>query len=1425
MDDSGELQCIGRLEIAKPKPVGFLCGTLLVPTDSAFPSSQSALVPSPPPHTIGAPQYQMLPNETDLNALPVLSDWSENVFPAAAKPSEELHWESGPISQNLSRKCEALAVSGLTEYGDEIDVVAPTDILKQIFKIPYSKGQLSIAVHRIGDTLILNTGPDIEEGEKIFRRQSNQSKGSDPSIFLNFAMHSVRAEACDCPTYHPSSEKPASSPILPGFFGSGDGSFVSSSNSHANESQYLQKNVNGSRKSAQSNHDKYFLGTKHTKQKGKRPDSVKRTSEVGEKPRGPVQDSDKFRKGGNDGFLRVLFWQFHNFRMLLGSDMLIFSNEKYVAVSLHLWDIARQVTPLTWLEAWLDNVMASVPELAICYHNNGVVQGYELLKTDDIFRKGISEDGTPAFHPQIVQQNGLSVLRFLQDNCKQDPGAYWLYKSAGEDVIQLFDLSVIPKNHSDNDHDKGHNSLASLMHKGRKESLFSLGTLLYRVAHRLSLSKGSDNSAKCARFFRKCLDFLRDQDHLVVRAYAHEQFARLILKCYEELELTSESFLLESEVTVTNLEDESSEFSLGMFGSAVKDMVPTEATDDGSVLQSSRPNSSGSKLAPVSCAVSSETKVGGLMDGTASSKPNDNLDMCQISSTSPQMVKEVADPISSKLAAIHHISQAIKSLRWKRQLQNTQGDLVDHGNRIRDRSFNFSVCGCGDANCIEVCDIREWLPKSKLDQKMWNLVLLLGESYLALGEAYKDDGQLHQTLKVVELACLVYGSMPQHLDDTQFISSMVDNSLHPLKVNNGKEKDLAIDVAEDLGSNIFEGYSAEWFSPTHLFWAKAWSLVGDVYVEYHRTMGKGNLVQTERKTLGSELRMSNEVVREVTRLKKKLGQFKQNCSSCSLINCSCQSDRASSGNSASSSSRGALPYSRKNNRKSNARNSLHSVVEETFNDNSSHRKGSAVIVEHPQNNHDREIHPTSVKEYEFQESSVTAEDVDHKAFKLGHKDVKKAQTTSSINEAYSESSTKSESRCGGIFKFLASPKLADVENILSVAIACYEAAKKAIGLFSTRSAELHSILKKMGWACNELGRYRLENKDLAAAEIAFADAIKAFKEVSDHTNIILINCNLGHGRRALAEELVTKMDELQKHDVLQIAYKQAMKTAKLEYFESLKYYGAAKTELSSATDLDDHAVLHNEVYTQFAHTYLRLGMLLGREVTLVDDIDSGKNKERRNDEMSAGDAFREALSTYESLGNLRKQEAAYAHYQLACYHRNTCLSFIDFDRKQVKVSNYETSRQKAKWYASLADKHWQKSADFYGPKTHSDMYLNILMERSALSWSLSNSLHSNMLLEAALLHLLDGRHVVEINEDGKPNHDSEIGAKFWTQLQALLKNMLSASLSGSSKAGGAGPAAASAKLSDSSKLREMYRLSLKSTSFDQLHAIHRLWVS
>lgn len=290
----------------------------------------------------------------------------------------------------------------------------------------------------------------MEEGEKLVRRHKNQAKCAEQSLFLNFAMHSVRMEACDCPpTHHATTEEQSKSSVLPG---------GSTSQVLEQTDGVSQKDFNSCAQYKEVKQDAFFWGCKKGKRNKKR-DPVKKVSEVGGKPRCSVKESEKHRRVGDEEFLRVLFWQFYNFRMLLGSDLLLFSNEKYVAVSLHLWDITRQVghsredlpslmiiimltlfffqvTPLTWLEAWLDNVMASVPELAICYHENGVVQGYELLKTDDIFLlKGVSDDGTPAFHPYVVQQNGLSVLRFLQENCKQDPGAYWV----------MLQFSPIPK--------------------------------------------------------------------------------------------------------------------------------------------------------------------------------------------------------------------------------------------------------------------------------------------------------------------------------------------------------------------------------------------------------------------------------------------------------------------------------------------------------------------------------------------------------------------------------------------------------------------------------------------------------------------------------------------------------------------------------------------------------------------------------------------------------------------------------------------------------------------------------------------------------------------------------------------------------------------------------------------------------------------
>ena len=174
--------------------------------------------------------------------------------------------------------------------------------------------------------------PDVEEGEKFIRRRNAQTKSADQSLFLNFAMHSVRMEACDCPpTHHAPSKEQSNSSVLPGV---NTPQFVGK---HEDVVQHENSSPSGY---AHFKHDGLFLGNKRNKRNNVH-DPVKKVSQVGEKR--TVQESEKHKRPSDGGFLRVLFWQFHNFRMLLGSDLMLFSNEKYVAVSLHLWDVTREV--------------------------------------------------------------------------------------------------------------------------------------------------------------------------------------------------------------------------------------------------------------------------------------------------------------------------------------------------------------------------------------------------------------------------------------------------------------------------------------------------------------------------------------------------------------------------------------------------------------------------------------------------------------------------------------------------------------------------------------------------------------------------------------------------------------------------------------------------------------------------------------------------------------------------------------------------------------------------------------------------------------------------------------------------------------------------------------------------------------------------
>lgn len=99
------------------------------------------------------------------------------------------------------------------------------------------------------------------------------------------------------------------------------------------------------------------------------------------------------------------------------------------------------------------------------------------------------------------------------------------------------------------------------------------------------------------------------------------------------------------------------------------------------------------------------------------------------------------------------------------------------------------------------------------------------------------------------------------------------------------------------------------------------------------------------------------------------------------------------------------------------------------------------------------------------------------------------------------------------------------------------------------------------------------------------------------------------------------------------------------------------------------------------------------------------------------------------------------------------------------------------------------------------------------------------MLESALSRMLEGRHLPEqISASFRTNYP-ELNAKFWGQLQMLLKKMLANSLAVNTNKSAVTQPNPYSRCGDSGKLRELYKMSLMSTELSQLNDMHNLWVS
>lgn len=67
--------------------------------------------------------------------------------------------------------------------------------------------------------------------------------------------------------------------------------------------------------------------------------------------------------------------------------------------------------------------MSNVPEVVMCYHLDGIVQKYELIKTEDLPQLPESK-----FSPKVIRDVAQNILSFLKANATKAGHTYWLFK-------------------------------------------------------------------------------------------------------------------------------------------------------------------------------------------------------------------------------------------------------------------------------------------------------------------------------------------------------------------------------------------------------------------------------------------------------------------------------------------------------------------------------------------------------------------------------------------------------------------------------------------------------------------------------------------------------------------------------------------------------------------------------------------------------------------------------------------------------------------------------------------------------------------------------------------------------------------------------------------------------------------------------------
>lgn len=278
------------------------------------------------------------------------------------------------------------------ELGD-VDVISDSENIKNLLKTPYSDSNvLSYFVHRVGNTLLID---DFDLHKYLLWKSEEDWQWLRKFIYENVLSRLKEKDRKPIPIQNKSREFLEQKNLL---------------------SKFLYYSIEDSKKSEEKEYVPMQLS----------------------QPMLPQPKREDISDNRDHKFSRNVLWTFEDIRMLIGSDMQIFGNQSRPCISLRLRDMKKPINVLTGIDYWLDNLMCNVPEIFLCFHQDGIVQKYEVIKTEDLPSLENSK-----FSPKVIRNVAQNILSFLKANATKSGHTYWLFKAKNDDVVKLYDLTTL----------------------------------------------------------------------------------------------------------------------------------------------------------------------------------------------------------------------------------------------------------------------------------------------------------------------------------------------------------------------------------------------------------------------------------------------------------------------------------------------------------------------------------------------------------------------------------------------------------------------------------------------------------------------------------------------------------------------------------------------------------------------------------------------------------------------------------------------------------------------------------------------------------------------------------------------------------------------------------------------------------------------